>query len=1003
MEVGLRVVRGPDWQWGDQDDGEGHVGTIVEIGRQGSRTSPEKTVIVQWDSGSRTNYRVGHQGKYDLRIFDNSTIEFSGVRHSNVICDNCKKRGIQGVRWKCTKCFDFDLCTHCYMADKHDLTHQFMRFETSTSQGYLVTKRSGSVKITAKGIFSGATVIRGPDWEWQNQDGGPGKTGKVIDMRGWDRESFFSVASIEWSTTGISNVYRIGHKGKIDVKYVHEADGGCYYRDHLIVLGAPNDPFSIEPSGLNACNSSLSTKAIEMVNENDDASQGIMNIKSLQNGENSDHRIKNLKKQNSQPEICSMFSVGDKVKIDVSLETFRQMQEGHGGWNQKMADLIGKTGVIHRVTDKGDVRVQFDTPENRWTIYPALLTKISTGFVLGDYVRVNNDEETVKNMQKGHGEWSEKMRMILGKICKIINIYADGDLRISYNGVAFTVNSACCSIVTKPQADIHNTIAYHNMEEATLRLQIESQLKDMTDDNTKIFNPESIDQLVREAAHGNLQAVKDIITKNPNLIDQKSSCKTAIQVSSHQGHVDIVKFLIQSKANLEIVDSEGDTALHFSCFGNQPDITELLLQKNANINSINKNGCTGLHVAVNKQHINCVRVLLKYKCDVNIQDSYGDTALHDIISKEITKESKIIIDMLLATPSINLSLRNKRGFNILQYASLKGNDIAVEKLISYSPQLVDTKKDDGFSAFHLAALNGHKEVIKCLIESRADKEVLNNRRQTPLLLSVAQLHPSIIELLVDKKANVNAVDEDGDSCLHLALNDKLANLDPSAQIPNPSTKFTNADTDLKDCNNMLMIAQNMPSEFSNNIRLIIATYLIQNGAKIVKNKHQISPLDYLTDQKMVAFIQQNFLALETPDTLVAEICKLCDEEPRTVTFMPCQHKIVCLQCSIRMKKCVECNVPIKEKLNGNGSSINSNKDEFNELLDKIRYLEEAQTCSICMERKKDTAFQCGHIVCNLCSIPLKTCHICREKIIFVVYFVIIKKIRSNSILIVTSD
>lgn len=98
-----------------------------------------------------------------------------------------------------------------------------------------------------------------------------------------------------------------------------------------------------------------------------------------------------------------------------------------------------------------------------------------------------------------------------------------------------------------------------------------------------------------------------------------------------------------------------------------------MLQKNANINSVNKNGCTGLHVAVNKQHTNCVRILLKYKCDVNIQDSYGDTALHDIISKEINKESKLIIDMLLATPSINLSLRNKRGFNILHYASLKGN------------------------------------------------------------------------------------------------------------------------------------------------------------------------------------------------------------------------------------------------------------------------------------------------------------------------------------------
>lgn len=55
-------------------DGDGHVGTVVEIGKAGSATSPDKTVVVQWDSGSRTNYRVGYQGAYDLRIFDNAQI-----------------------------------------------------------------------------------------------------------------------------------------------------------------------------------------------------------------------------------------------------------------------------------------------------------------------------------------------------------------------------------------------------------------------------------------------------------------------------------------------------------------------------------------------------------------------------------------------------------------------------------------------------------------------------------------------------------------------------------------------------------------------------------------------------------------------------------------------------------------------------------------------------------------------------------------------------------------
>ena len=86
---------------------------------------------IQWDCGYKSIY--SNDNKFELRIIDNSTI---GIRHSNVVCDNCKKKSIQGLRWKCTKCFDFDLCFNCYMNDMHDLNHQFMRFDTLTSNGY---------------------------------------------------------------------------------------------------------------------------------------------------------------------------------------------------------------------------------------------------------------------------------------------------------------------------------------------------------------------------------------------------------------------------------------------------------------------------------------------------------------------------------------------------------------------------------------------------------------------------------------------------------------------------------------------------------------------------------------------------------------------------------------------------------------------------------------------------------------------------------------------------
>ena len=57
VDVGVRVVHGPAWLWGDQDGGEGYLGTVVEVGEGG------RSVLVQWDCGNRCRYRCGEEGK----------------------------------------------------------------------------------------------------------------------------------------------------------------------------------------------------------------------------------------------------------------------------------------------------------------------------------------------------------------------------------------------------------------------------------------------------------------------------------------------------------------------------------------------------------------------------------------------------------------------------------------------------------------------------------------------------------------------------------------------------------------------------------------------------------------------------------------------------------------------------------------------------------------------------------------------------------------------------
>ncbi|XP_064642010.1 E3 ubiquitin-protein ligase MIB2-like isoform X2 [Lineus longissimus] len=899
MEVGLRCVRGPDWKWSYQDDGEGHVGTVVEIGKPGSTTSPDKTVVVQWDSGSRTNYRVGYQGSYDLRIFDNAPI---GVRHQNIVCDACKKQDVMGMRWTCLKCKDYDLCSQCYMADKHETNHSFLRIDYPGIPGVKVPKRNGSVKITAKGIFTGAKVVRGPDWDWGIQD--DGKYGKVLDIRGWDTESGRSVACVAWQA-GMTNVYRLGHKGKVDIKYISDGVGGTYYRDHLPVLGE-----SVEPPASNSAH-------------------------------------------------CE-FKVGDKVRVDLDIVILKAMQEGHGGWNPKMADYIGRVGTVHRITERGDVRVQYEGCANRWTFHAGALTKVQQ-FAVGDIVKISDNLPQVKSQQKDHGEWTDQMKAALGQTGKVLKVYADGDLRVSVASQTWTFNPACCHLVLQVTQDV-NKSGVQKREDASPISAIFQKIMELQ-------NLTGPDILVREAAQGHLPMVKEIVTKHPDKIDQKSSGKTALQVASHQGHIELVKMLVNAGANLECQDEDGDTALHYSAFGNQPEVTELLLSKGSQINALNNGGCSTLHVAVNKQHVKCVKVLLKHKCDVNIQDSYGDTALHDAIGKD----NKEIVEVLANHPGVDFSLKNKRGFNCLHHAALKGNSHATENILAKCPHLVDIKKEDGFGALHLASLNGHCDVADILLEKGgADIEIKNNRQQTPLLLSASQGHAAIVELLVSRGANIALEDEDGDTCLHLAL---MRQILPNEGEDSPA---------VAEMRNQLGL-----SEQEGPTSAIIAAFLAQKGASLShKNKQGKAALDLVTDGKIVDLIQKfSSPSVEEEEEEEKVDCMVCCDDIATVKFEPCNHKIVCSDCCIKMKKCLVCQEIIVSKIDRENKFIDrqrpvdqENNATIQELQKQMQDMEDTINCSICLENKRNVAFLCGHSACSICAMPLKTCHMCRKPI-----------------------
>jgi E3 ubiquitin-protein ligase mind-bomb len=563
------------------------------------------------------------------------------------------------------------------------------------------------------------------------------------------------------------------------------------------------------------------------------------------------------------------------------------------------------------------------------------------------------------------------------------------------------------------------------------------------------------DQLVRAAAQGHLETVQRLLEGvSRNMVDMRSGGKTALQVAAHQGHAAVVRLLLHAGASVNASDNDGDTCLHYAAFGNQPEVLDLLIKAGSELNTANRSGCTALHIAAHKQPARCVQILLSASADPNCTDLYGDTALHDAIGKD----SYQVVELLCAASGIDFTLRNKRGFNALHHAALKGKNFATRKLLTQARQLVDVKKDDGFSALHLAALNGHKEVVETLVHvGQADINLRNNRNQTALLLAVSQGHCGVVELLIKLKANINAKDEDEDTALHLVLI-KKAHLNGEIRQEDSPDIFT------------IYESISQVSEFR--LAIAIACYLVQMGIDLdALNSKGQSALSLLQESSLQELLKSykpnldsNQIQQNTQETLGLETlnlnearhsmdgynltdntpkhsparnlsndeskstrrsrreqkndkifdigstsqenspnhknhyyqneivsskpveCLVCSElSEENVRLEPCNHKPACEDCSSRMKKCLQCSSIVQKRITKDGRVIPAKSrqpsaERMRSVECKIAEIEESHACSICMERKRNVVFLCGHGTCSKCADTLKTCHMCRKTI-----------------------
>ncbi|XP_066038368.1 ankyrin repeat and death domain-containing protein 1B [Chamaea fasciata] len=267
------------------------------------------------------------------------------------------------------------------------------------------------------------------------------------------------------------------------------------------------------------------------------------------------------------------------------------------------------------------------------------------------------------------------------------------------------------------------------------------------------------------AKMNNLDTVEKLFKKNVNINAVDTLKRTALHFAVAGGHVSMVDFLPHHKARLDMAGQHGLlTVIHLAAWTGNLDIMQKLVKAGADQKAKNEEGMNVLHFAAQSNSIKIDDYFLQ---DLHLKDSNkpdGKDKKPFLLASE-----KGLVDMIKNLIALKLFTSEKDKENV--YFPQKGN-----------------------TALHLAAKNGHSEVVEILLERWEEINYLKQNGETPFFLAVEGGHEKCAELLLEAGSDINVSTQNNSSALQVAVQngylplvtfliDKNINL-----VPNPEQR-----------------------------------------------------------------------------------------------------------------------------------------------------------------------------------------------------------------------
>jgi ankyrin repeat protein len=237
-----------------------------------------------------------------------------------------------------------------------------------------------------------------------------------------------------------------------------------------------------------------------------------------------------------------------------------------------------------------------------------------------------------------------------------------------------------------------------------------------------------------------LEKIQEILeSEDVNITDESNH--TILHVASYHGNEHLVEYLLDQGAQTDAQNNDGRIPLHLASQRGHVNVMKLLLNRGRTKTEDNW-GLTPLHRAAYKGQKEAVQVLLEAGFDPNSRNNHHSTPLHSAARGGHNDVIDLLIEKNADIKAVNIYKKT-----CLHEAATKGCTDTVRHLVKLYKDIVDAVDKEGQTALHLSAEKNYFTIVQALVEAKANISLTDNYRKTALDVATENKRKEIVEYL----------------------------------------------------------------------------------------------------------------------------------------------------------------------------------------------------------------------------------------------------------------